>query len=147
ARLLGWEVIEVPGATGYIDTDYAAKGRYAIKALENHDLVLVHVEAPDEAAHMGDIQEKIRAIENIDAFITGPLLEALKGYGEYRLLFLCDHYTVIQKRTHSSEPVPFAMCGTGLGSPSGLAITESNAQKTKLYLKKGHELMNLFLKV
>ncbi len=145
ARLLGWEVVEVPGATGYIDTDYAAKGRYAVEALNDHDLVLVHVEAPDEAAHMGNVQEKVKAIDNIDNFIVGPLLEALKAKGEYRLLFLCDHYTVIQKRTHSSEPVPFAMCGTKLGPPSGLAITESNAKKTRLYLKRGHELMNLFL--
>lgn len=145
SRLLGWKVIEVPGATGYLDTDYAAKGRYAVEALKNHDLVLVHVEAPDEAAHMGSIEEKIKAIENIDALIVGPLHDALKNYGDYRLLFLCDHYTVIQKRTHSTEPVPFAMCGTGLGPPSGLDITESNAKKTRLFLKKGHELMELFL--
>jgi len=145
ARLLDWEVIEVPGATGYIDTDYAAKGRYAVEALKNHDMVLVHVEAPDEAAHMGNIQEKIKAIENIDAFIVGPLLENMKSQGKYRLLFLCDHYTVTQRRTHSSEPIPFAMCGTGLVPPSGLAITEANAQRTRLHLKKGHELMNLFL--
>ena len=145
ARLLGWEVIEVPGATGYIDTDYAAKGRYAVEAIKNYDLVLVHVEAPDEAAHMGNVQEKIKSIENIDASIVGPLLEAMKNHGEYRLLFLCDHYTITQKRTHSTEPVPFAMCGTGLGPPSGLAVTEANAKKTRLHLKKGHELMGLFL--
>lgn len=145
ARLLGWEVIEVPGATGYIDTDYAAKGRYAVEALKGHDLVLVHVEAPDEASHMGNVKEKIKAIENIDASIVGPMLQALKSKGEYRLLFLCDHYTVTQIRTHSAEPVPFAMCGSGLGPASGLAITEANALKTKLHLKKGHELMGLFL--
>jgi 2,3-bisphosphoglycerate-independent phosphoglycerate mutase len=69
----------------------------------------------------------------------------MKSQGKYRLLFLCDHYTITQKRTHSSEPVPFAMCGTGLVPPSGLAITEANAQKTQLHLKKGHELMGLFL--
>ncbi len=145
ARLIGWEVIEVPGATGYLDTDYAAKGRYAVEALERYDLVLVHVEAPDEAAHMGNASEKVKAIENIDSLVLGPIHDALKSKGEYRLLFMCDHYTVTQKRTHSSEPVPFAMCGADLGNPSGLVITEANAKKTRFHLKRGHELMELFL--
>lgn len=144
-RYLGWDVIEVPGATGYLDTDYAAKGRYAVEALKDHEIVLVHVEAPDEASHQGDVREKIRAIENIDAHVLGPVLEALKTYGEYRVLFLPDHYTVIQKKTHSDEPVPFAVCGTGIGPTSGLTFTESNALSTGFSFSKGHELMNYFL--
>lgn len=145
-KYLGWDIIEVPGATGYLDTDYAAKGRYAVEALKDHDIVLVHVEAPDEAGHQGDVREKIRAIENIDAHVLGPVLEALKKYGEYRVLFLPDHYTVIQKRTHSDEPVPFAVCGTGIGPTSKLAFTESNALSTGFSFNKGHELMEYLLR-
>lgn len=146
ARYLGWDIINVPGATGYLDTDYRAKGRYAAEALKTHTLILVHVEAPDEASHMGDAREKIKAIENIDTHITGPLLEVLKGYGEYRVLLLPDHYTVIQKRTHSDEPVPFALCGTGAGPGSGLTFTEANALSTGLSFKKGDKLMDYFLR-
>lgn len=145
ARYLKWDVIEVPGATGYLDTDYRAKGRFAVEALKDHDLVLVHVEAPDEASHEGSAEEKIRSIENIDAHILGPVLEALKAYSDYRILFLPDHYTIIQTRTHSAEPVPFAICGTGVGPPSGLTFTEGNALKTGLRFGRGHELMRHFL--
>ena len=75
--LLGWKRIDVPGATGYLDTDYAAKGRYGVAALADHDLVCVHVEAPDEASHEGKADEKVKALERIDRHIVGPLLEAL----------------------------------------------------------------------
>lgn len=145
-RYLGWDVIDVPGATGYLDTDYVAKGRYAVAALREYDIVLVHIEAPDEASHMGNVREKIRTIERIDSCILGPVLEALRTYGEYRVMFLPDHYTTIQRRTHSDEPVPFAACGTGVGPASGLAFTESNALSTGLRFKKGYELMEYFLK-
>ena len=145
-RYLGWDIVEVPGATGYLDTDYAAKGRYAVKALSDHDIVLVHVEAPDEAAHQGDVKEKIRAIENIDKYVLGPVLEALKKYGEYRVLYLPDHYTVTQKKTHSGDPVPFAVCGTGIGPASNLTFSESNANSAGFSFDKGHELMGYFLK-
>ncbi len=142
---LGWDIIKVPGATGYLDTDYAAKGRYAVEALKDHDIVLVHVEAPDEASHEGDVRQKIRAIENIDTCILGPLLEALKKYGEYRVLYMPDHYTLIQKKTHSGEAVPFAICGTGIGRRSNLTFSESNALSTGFTFDKGHELMKYFL--
>ncbi len=145
-RYLGWEIVEVPGATGYFDTDYEAKGRYAIEALKDHDIVLVHVEAPDEAAHQGDVVEKIRAIENVDRHVLGPVLSELKRYGEYRLLYMPDHYTVIQKRTHSEEPVPFAICGAGIDSGSNLAFSESNAAATGLCFTEGHKLMEYFLR-
>lgn len=142
---LGWDVIDVPGATGYLDTDYAAKGRYAVEALRDHDIVLVHVEAPDEAAHQGDAREKVRAIENIDAHILGPILEALKKHGDYRILFLPDHYTVIQKKTHTDDPVPFAICGTRVEPASHHTFSETNAIATGFRFNKGHELMRYFL--
>src|SRR5260370_849097 len=84
--LLGWTRIDVPGATGYLDTDYAAKGRYGIKALKSHDLVCVHVEAPDEASHEGKADEKVKALERIDEQIVGPMLAALPTQGDWRIL-------------------------------------------------------------
>ena len=86
ATLIGWRRIEVPGATGYPDTYYAAKGRYAVEALNDVDLVCVHVEATDEASHEGNAAAKIKALEEIDRHIVGPIHEALKRHGEYRIL-------------------------------------------------------------
>src|SRR5208283_171745 len=84
--LLGWQRIDVPTATGYLDTDYAAKGRAGVEALANHDLVCVHVEAPDEASHEGRVDAKIKALEEIDTHIVGPLLEVLPQHGPWRIL-------------------------------------------------------------
>ena len=98
AVLLGWRRIEVPGATGYTDTDYAAKGRYAVQALEESDLVCVHVEATDEASHEGDTAAKVKALEAIDEHIVAPVFEALKKHGEYRILVEPDHRTTLRTR-------------------------------------------------
>ena len=84
--LIGWHRIDVPGATGYLDTDYASKGRTGIAALDEHDLVCVHVEAPDEASHEGRADEKVKALERIDEHIVGPLLDELPKHGEWRIL-------------------------------------------------------------
>src|SRR5204863_3561983 len=94
--LLGWTRIDVPGATGYLDTDYAAKGRYAIEALKTHDLVCVHVEAPDEASHEGKVDEKVKALERIDEHVVGPLLAALPSHGAWRILVSPDHRTPLR---------------------------------------------------
>jgi len=145
ATYIGWNIIEVPGATAYLDTDYDAKARYAIEAMETHDLVLIHVEAPDEAGHEGNIHEKIRAIENIDKKIIGPVLSALKKYNEFRILILPDHYTPISKRTHTSDPVPFTIYGAVSGNISKLSFSESNAEQTGLRVKKGYKLMSHFI--
>lgn len=147
ARLIGWDVINVPGATGYLDTDYAAKGKYAIEALKNHDLVVVHVEATDEASHEGNLQEKIFAIQNIDEKIITPILKAGQDFNGLRIMVLPDHYTPIEKKTHSREPVPFAIGGDGVERILGLPFTEANAQRSKLFIEHGHELMGYFLKI
>lgn len=146
ARLIGWDVIDVPGATGYIDTDYAAKGKYAIEALKNHDVVLVHVEAPDEASHEGRLREKILAIQDIDEKIISPILKAGKDFNSLRVMVLPDHYTPVEKKTHTSEPVPFAIGGDGVNKDLCLTFTEATAQHSKLFVKHGHELMEYFLK-
>ncbi|KKO19199.1 MAG: phosphoglycerate mutase [Candidatus Brocadia fulgida] len=141
ACYLGWDIIQVPGATGYLDTNYANKGEYAVKALETHDIVLVHVEAPDEAGHEGNVHEKVLAIEQIDSKIIGPLLEARNRFHELRILVLPDHYTPIVKQTHTPESVPFVAYGTGIEKGIGLPYSETNAQASGLHIKEGHRLI------
>jgi 2,3-bisphosphoglycerate-independent phosphoglycerate mutase len=143
--LLGWKRIDVPGATGYLDTDYAAKGRYGVAALAEHDLVCVHVEAPDEASHEGKVEEKVKALERIDEHIVGPLLEALPRHGEWRILVSPDHRTPLRTRAHSHGAVPFAMAGTGVASRGQPSYDEGVAARAELAFEKGHELMRLFL--
>ena len=109
ATLIGWSRIEVPGATGYTDTDYAAKGRYAIEALATTDLVCVHVEATDEASHEGDVAAKVKALEEIDRHIVRPLGDALQRLGDHRILVSPDHPTPLRTKTHSHGAVPFAI--------------------------------------
>jgi 2,3-bisphosphoglycerate-independent phosphoglycerate mutase len=122
-QLAGWHRIDVPGATGYLDTDYAAKGRHAIEALKDYDLICVHVEAPDEASHEGRADAKVEAIERIDREIVGPVHEALKAHGDYRIVVSPDHSTMIRTRAHDRAPVAWAMAGAGLGA-SGLPYDE-----------------------
>lgn len=143
-RLLGWKIVEVPGATGYIDTDYKAKGRYANEALDDADLVVVHVEAPDEASHEGDAQAKVVTLERIDGDIVGPVHEFLAGQGEYRILISPDHPTFLRTRTHSHGLVPFALCGTGIAPDAAERYDEPTSEDSQLLLA-GHELMPLLL--
>jgi 2,3-bisphosphoglycerate-independent phosphoglycerate mutase len=143
-RLLGWKIVDVPGATGYLDTDYAAKGRYAIQALRDVDLVVVHVEASDEASHEGHADKKVEVLERIDADIVGPIHRFLKTQGDYRLLVCPDHATFLRTKTHSHGPVPFAMCGTGLTADAAQTYDEIAAARSSILLP-GYELMPLFL--
>ncbi len=136
AALIGWQRIEVPGATGYIDTDYAAKGRYAIEALPKTDLICVHVEATDEASHMGNTEEKIKALEQIDQHIVAPLHAALKKQGEYRILISPDHPTPIRLKTHNHGAVPVAMAGTGIQPDAATTYDEIAAGQSKLGLRR-----------
>ncbi|MCG7854877.1 MAG: cofactor-independent phosphoglycerate mutase [Methanoregulaceae archaeon] len=108
ARCAKMEVIAVPGATGYLDTDYQAKARYALSALGHLDFLYLHVEAPDEAGHLGDTREKVLAIERVDAMI-GTIMQDFSGI----IAVLPDHPTPIRLKTHTADPVPFAMCGKG----------------------------------
>ncbi|HUT37659.1 MAG TPA: cofactor-independent phosphoglycerate mutase [Planctomycetota bacterium] len=146
AASVGLDVIRVEGATGYIQTNYAGKGQAAIEALDRYDFVFVHIEAPDEAGHQGNVQAKVDAIEAIDKHIVGPLLDALEARGAYRLLVMPDHPTPLEIRTHVGDPVPFAYCGSDVREPSGLRFTEANAAATGLRVDPGHRLLGLFLK-
>jgi len=145
AALLGWKRIDVPGATGYFDTDYAAKGRYAVEALKEVDLVCVHIEATDEASHEGNAAEKIKAIEQIDGHIVAPVHAALKKYGDYRILVSPDHPTPLQTKTHSHGSVPFAMAGSNVTPDAATVFDESTAEKSCLDFPAGWKLMRYFL--
>lgn len=146
ARCAGFEVLEVPGITGYVDTNYEGKVEAALDALERHDLVYVHVEAPDEAAHEGDAPLKIRAIQDFDQRVVRPCLEAAKERGDVRLLVAPDHVTSITSRTHAGGPVPFAMWGPGIW-PNGLeAFSEREAARAGLLYPAGHELIRFLIR-
>lgn len=141
-RLAGLTPRSVRGATGYLDTDYAAKGRAAVAALLEGDFVFVHVEAPDEASHMGDAREKVKALERFDEEVVGPVLEHLEASGlPFRLLVAPDHPTLITTRTHGASPVPYAACGEGI-PPSGAAgFTEAEASSHGPGFNEGWRLM------
>ncbi|MCA9040761.1 MAG: cofactor-independent phosphoglycerate mutase [Planctomycetaceae bacterium] len=144
-RLIGWDVVEVPGATGYLDTDYTAKGQYAIETIKQKDFVVVHVEATDEASHEGNAEEKVKALEAIDREIVGPVHEYLKSQGEYRLLVSPDHPTFLRTKTHSHGYVPFTMCGTGIEADAAETYDEPTAAKSSISIP-GHEVVPLFVR-
>ncbi len=143
-RLAGLDVIDVPGATGGLDTDYGAKASAAIAALADHDLVWVHVEAPDEAGHMGDLREKVRAIERVDAEVLAPIMAMPSRPG---VLVVPDHLTPVRTRTHAAGPVPFAISESlpGVGGGGAMEYGETQAAMTGLFLDDGAALMRLFL--
>lgn len=145
-RCLGLEVPDVPGATGYYDTDYSAKARAALAALREVDFVLVHVEAADEAGHNGDRSEKVRAIENFDAKVVGPILEGLRGAGQpFRMLVLPDHATPLSLRTHTADPVPFCLCGEGIAPDRMASFSEKVALGGSRMVEEGWRLMDALL--
>lgn len=126
----GLEVIDVPGATGTIDTNYEGKVEAALDALKRLDFVYLHVEAPDEAAHGGDLEQKIRALELFDQKVVGPVVEGLKESDEdWRVLLLPDHATPIEIKTHSHDPVPFAVMGNGIKPDSVESFDEVAAKE------------------
>ena len=146
AALAGWERLEVPGATGYLDTDYAAKGRAVIAELASADLVCVHVEAPDEASHEGNAVEKVKAIEEIDAKIVAPIAAHLATCGDHRILVCPDHPTFIATKTHSRGHVPFVMAGTGIAPSGQSTYDEVAAASSGQRIEPGWRLMGEFLK-
>lgn len=143
--LVGWARVDAPGATGYLDTDYASKGRTGVAALKDHDLVCVHIEAPDEASHEGKAGEKVLALERIDEHIVGPLLAALQTYGQWRVLVSPDHRTTLATRAHAYGMVPFAMAGSGIEARGQTSYDEATAALSEVEFVRGHELMRTFL--
>jgi 2,3-bisphosphoglycerate-independent phosphoglycerate mutase len=154
------EVIDVPGATGYLDTNYKGKAEYALRALKKNDVVFVHVEAPDEAGHEGDVKKKIRAIEDFDRLVVGTILKNiqlptsnLKTKDErqttnYKLLVLPDHPTPIKAMTHTSDAVPFVMYPSSVVSCQWLVngYNEKEIGKTKFRIKAGNKLLEFLFR-
>jgi len=145
-KILGMNVINVPGATGYYDTDYTGKAKAALESLKKDDFCFIHIEAPDEAGHNGDLREKITAIERCDQLVLGTILEAFKNNKDFRILVMPDHATPISLKTHSSDIVFFGMYGKGIAKKNFSALNEKEAQKSDLFFEKGHELMEYFIK-
>jgi len=145
--LAGLEVLEVPGATGYFDTNYDGKAEYALKGLKEKDFVYVHVEAPDEAGHMGDLRLKIEMIETFDEKIVGAILKGLKNFKRYRVLVLPDHPTPLSMRTHAADPVPYVIYSSenGLRNDSVEGFDETTARKSEVFIERGSELIERFL--
>jgi 2,3-bisphosphoglycerate-independent phosphoglycerate mutase len=145
----GLRIINVPGATGWIDTNYAGKADYAVNALNDADFVYIHLEAPDEAGHAGNLEYKIKAVEDLDALVIGPVLEKVKErFGEVRLLVMPDHATPVKERTHTSEPVPFIIYDSRVEhANAGATYDESIATRNGIMIvDKGHTLMDYFIK-
>ncbi len=147
----GFNILNVKGATGYIDTNYAGKARAALRALKTFDLVYVHVEAPDEAGHNGDVNAKIQAIEDFDSKVVGMILNAAGKLKDLSILLLPDHFTPIRLKTHTGEPVPFVIfrsSGSQQGSKVKVAGFSENICRMKNipYFEKGYKLMDYFIK-
>lgn len=144
-KLAGLEVISVPGATGWIDTNYEGKIQAGLAALATRDFVYIHLEAPDETAHQGRADLKIQAIEDFDARIVAPALEYLAAHPQTRILVCPDHFTTIETKTHAGGPVPFVMCGAGVGHNGHGAYSERAAAATGLCVAAGHTLTRRML--
>ncbi len=144
----GFEILKVPGITGYLDTNYRGKAEAALKALKSTDFVYIHVEAPDEAGHSGNCNDKIRAIEDFDSFVVGPVMAGMKEFGEYRVLLLPDHPTPLELRTHTADPVPFVLFDSNsLQRNEGLTFDETMADRDGILIfEKGHTLMDYFIR-
>ncbi len=145
----GLKIIDVPGATGWIDTNYSGKAEYALNALEDADFVYIHVEAPDEAGHCGNLEFKIKAVEDLDKLVIGPVLRGMKErFGDFRLLLMPDHATPISERTHTSEPVPFIVYDSRRERRNtGATYDESIASRQDIMVvEKGHSLMDYLIK-
>ena len=143
ARMVDIDVLHIPGVTDGSDNDYPAQASGALKALDDHDLVVVHIEAPDEAAHSGSIDDKVDAIQRIDNEVVGRL-RSWQG-GDLRLLVMPDHPTPIQVQTHTDDPVPFMLWGAGFAPNGARRFTEAEAKNTGLFIDPGCNIMGRLL--
>ena len=145
----GFDIINVPGATGYIDTNYSGKAEYTLNALNDKDFVYLHIEAPDEAGHNGNLNDKMKAIEDIDAKVVGPIVrEAEERFKDFRILLMPDHSTPLSVRTHTDDLVPFVIYDSGVSQSSGAeGYSESILDmENAMTFNEGHKLMDFFIK-
>ena len=144
-KAIGMESISVKGATGFLDTNYRGKINAALNAIKNKDFVMIHIEAPDEASHMGDVNLKIKAIEQFDKKVVAPILKhALKTKGKYKIFVGCDHATPVGIKTHTDEAVPFVIWGDKNNKCS--SYDEISVSSSSVYFEEGYKLMGYFLK-
>ncbi len=143
----GLRVIDVPGATGYLDTNYEGKVEYALHALDEVDLVMIHIEATDETGHEGKADLKIRAIEDFDSRVIGPVLRGMEKFDDYKILLLSDHPTPIELKTHINEPVPFVIFSSKNKAvkDKDQTFSESSASKTGVFVDEGWKLIEMVL--
>ena len=142
----GLERIHVPGITGFLDTNYKGKGEYGVRSLEKNDLVFIHVEATDEAGHMGDVEKKIQAIEDFDEKVVGTVLQGMAGRKDWRVLLMPDHPTAIILKTHVADPVPFVLFSAEEPkNHPGLGYNEKDAAKTGVVVKQAFRLMEALI--
>ncbi len=139
AGMAGMDILDISGVTDGPDNDYAAQAAGALKALEGHDLVVMHIEAPDEAGHAASIEEKVKAIENIDREVVSRL-RSWRG-DALRLLIMPDHPTPIEVRTHTADPVPFLLWGPGFEGNGAKRFTEAEAKDTGFFIEEGYKIM------
>lgn len=138
----GLERIDVPGITGFLDTNYVGKGEYGVRSLEKNDFVFIHVEATDEAGHMGDVKAKIQALEDFDEKVVGTVLKGMANRKDYRILLMPDHPTAIALKTHVKEPVPFVLYSAENPRNNGkVGYNETDAAKTGVVAKQAYRLM------
>ncbi len=144
-KLAGLDVISVPNVTGYYDTNFIGKAEYALESLKIKDFVFIHIEAPDEASHNGDLKMKIESLERIDKEVIGTILNHFGSSDDFRILILPDHRTPVEKRTHTSEPVCFEMFGKGIPKENHTSFGEKKAEKSGLSFETGEKLMDYFI--
>ncbi len=146
-KYAGLDVIDVPGATGYLDTNYEGKVDYALNSLEEVDLTMIHIESTDETGHMGDAKLKIQAIEDFDGRVVGRVLDGIKKFGDYKILVMSDHPTPIDIRTHINEPVPFAIYSSADESVknNSFVYTEKSASGSDVYVNEGYKLVSMLI--
>jgi 2,3-bisphosphoglycerate-independent phosphoglycerate mutase len=142
---LGLDIIEVPGATGYLDTNYNGKAQYAIEALKTRNFVFLHIEAPDEASHEGSWEKKVQALEDFDSKVVGPLLSAMGQFEEYKILLTTDHLTPVSLKTHASGAVPFAIFSPKAKTDGTTKFDESLLTEGSLHFPNGYELMDYYI--
>jgi len=145
-KAIGLKVINVPGATGYLDTNYIGKAKHALASLKKGDFVFVHVESPDESGHEGNIKHKIKAIQDFDKYVVGTILKGIRKYKDYKIMVLPDHATPISIKTHSGEPVPFAIYSSTKKVKGAGSYCEKEIRKSKLRIDQGHKLMKFFIR-
>ncbi|UCC91031.1 MAG: cofactor-independent phosphoglycerate mutase [Dehalococcoidia bacterium] len=143
ARMAGMDILDIPGVTDGLDNDHAAQAAGALNALDDHDLVVIHVEAPDEAAHAGSISDKVEAIQRVDSEVISQLRSWQPD--SLRLLIMPDHSTPIQTQTHVADPVPFMLWGPGFTANGAKRFTESEAKKVGFFIENGYNIMNMLI--